>query len=164
MEGEGPGKRGKPRRLDVLIAGSDAFAVDATVCKMLGIDPDSVPILKAARGMSLLNENIDIEGTLPAIGDFLLPKISPLIYGPQWMHGFIRRQILQRPVCDGELCQECGKCWEFCPAGAITPARRSIDFDYERCIRCYCCLEVCPAGAVHVVEPLAGRLVRRFMF
>ena len=56
------------------------------------------------------------------------------------------------------LCQECGRCWEFCPAGAI--GRGPVSFDYEGCIRCYCCIEVCPYGALHTVEPLAGRIAR----
>lgn len=163
MEGEGPGKRGKPRQLGVLIAGDDALTVDAVVCRMLGLEPDRLPTLKAAREMSLSTGAAQIEGTLPMISDFQLPSLSPLIYGPELLHGFIRRHLLQRPVCDGELCQMCGKCWDFCPAAAIGQADGEVAFNYERCIRCYCCLEVCPAGALHTIEPLAGRMVRRII-
>jgi ferredoxin len=168
LEGEGPGKRGKPRQLGVLIGGDDALAVDTVVCRMFGLEPDSLPTLKAAREMSLINEAVEIEGTVPSISDFQIPSLSPLIYGPELLHGFIRRHLLQRPVCDGELCQMCGKCWEFCPAAAIgyAPIGYSygkIGFDYERCIRCYCCIEVCPVGALHAREPFVGRIVRRII-
>ena len=160
LEGEGPGKRGRPRQLGVLIAGDDALTVDAAVCRMLGVEPDGLPTLQAGRALSLVTEAAELEGNLPRIRDFQLPRLSPLIYGPQLLHGFIRRHLLQRPVCDGELCQMCGKCWEFCPAAAIGHAGQEVSFDYERCIRCYCCIEVCPAGALHALEPLAGRAVR----
>jgi uncharacterized protein (DUF362 family)/Pyruvate/2-oxoacid:ferredoxin oxidoreductase delta subunit len=168
MEGEGPGKRGKPRQLGVLIAGNDALAVDAAVCRIIGLEPDRLPTLKAAREMSLITEAVELEGILPIISDFQLPSLSPLIYGPELLHGFIRKHLLQRPICDGKLCQMCGKCREFCPAAAIGHAPTgsadgAIVFDYERCIRCYCCIEVCPAGALHAREPFAGRLVRRII-
>jgi ferredoxin len=130
---------------------------------MLGLEPDRLPTLKAAQEMSLLTAAVEMEGTLPRISDFQLPSLSPLIYGPEVMHGFIRRHLLQRPVCDGKLCQMCGECREFCPANAIGSAAGEIVFDYERCIRCYCCIEVCPAGALHAREPFAGRLARRMI-
>jgi ferredoxin len=152
----------------VLIAGDDVLAVDAAVCRMFGLEPDRLPTLKAAREMGLLTEAAEMEGMLPGIGDFQLPSLSPLIYGPELLHGFIRRHLLQRPVCDAGLCQLCGKCWKFCPAAAIGPAPIGSDdgkvvFDYERCIRCYCCIEVCPAGALHAREPFAGKIVRRII-
>ncbi|MDO9585994.1 MAG: DUF362 domain-containing protein, partial [Syntrophales bacterium] len=133
MEGEGPGKRGIPRRLDIIIAGRDAFAVDAAVCRMLGLDADRMPALKAAKELGLLNEVLELEGSLPEIRNFNFPPMSPLIFGPPWMHGFIRRRLLQRPVCDDDLCQVCGECWEFCPAGAIARNAETLSFDYNRC-------------------------------
>lgn len=163
MEGEGPGKRGKPRQLGLLIAGDDALTVDAAVCRMFGLEPDRLPTLKAAREMALFTEAAEIDGALPMIRDFQLPTLSPLIYGPELLHGFIRRHLLQRPICDSELCQMCGKCGEFCPAAAIGSTNGEVAFDYERCIRCYCCIEVCPAGALHACEPLAGKIVRRII-
>ena len=161
MEGEGPGRRGAPRRLNMIIAGSDAFAVDAAVCRMLGLEPARLPTLKWAKDLGLLGEAPDIDGLLPEIGDFKLPLMSPLIFGPRSMQGLIRRHLLPRPVCDIDRCQMCGKCRKFCPAGAISCDEKRLYFDYDRCIRCYCCIEICPHGALHTIEPLAGRLLRR---
>ncbi len=162
MEGEGPGKRGIPRRLDLIIAGRDAFAIDASVCRMFGLKPDMLPTLKAAKDLGIFDGAPEIEGTLPEIRDFQLPAASPLIFGPRIMHGFARRHLLQRPVCERSVCLMCGKCREFCPAGAIEDNDgETVSFDYDRCIRCFCCMEVCPHGAVHLAEPLAGRMLRR---
>jgi Fe-S-cluster-containing hydrogenase component 2 len=55
----------------------------------------------------------------------------------------------------------CGECWKFCPAKAITEAKKKLLFDYDKCIRCYCCIEVCPHGALKAKEPVIGKLVRR---
>ena len=38
LEGEGPGKRGKPRKIGVLMGSCDTFALDMAVCKMIGMD------------------------------------------------------------------------------------------------------------------------------
>ncbi len=160
LEGEGPGRGGVPKQLGVVLAGRDPFSVDAAVCRMVGLDPRRLPILDASAAMGEPQEEPQIDGDLPAIRGFRLPRLTPLIYGPKRLHGFIRRQLLQRPVCDGGLCRMCGECWKICPAGAIAPEVEPLRFDYDRCIRCYCCIEVCPFGALHAVEPRAGRVVR----
>lgn len=161
MEGEGPRKRGIPRRLDIIIASRDAFAVDAAVCRMIGLETDLLPTLKVAKELGILDDELNIEGDLLRIGDFQLPTMVYPMLGPRMMHGFIRRYLLQRPVCDNDRCQVCGECWEFCPAGAIARNAETLFFDYNRCIRCYCCIEVCPYGALHTVEPVPGRMLRR---
>jgi uncharacterized protein (DUF362 family) len=51
MEGQGPGMGGVPRKLGVVLSGRDPFAVDRVVCRMLDLDPEQVPVLKAAREM-----------------------------------------------------------------------------------------------------------------
>lgn len=161
LEGQGPGLGGAPRELGVLLAGRDPFTVDRTVCRMISLDPEHLPVLKAAREMGFPAQEAGIDGSLPVIRDFHLPRLTSLVYGPKFMHGFIRRQLLQRPVCDPTVCQMCGDCWKICPARAITPEEKPLRFDYDRCIRCYCCIEVCPFGALRTVETLTGRIVRR---
>jgi uncharacterized protein (DUF362 family)/Pyruvate/2-oxoacid:ferredoxin oxidoreductase delta subunit len=160
MEGQGLGRGGVPRELGVVLAGRDPFAVDRVVCRMLDLDPEQVPVLKAAREMCFPTPETELDGSLPAIRDFRLPCMTSLIYGPKFLHGFIRRQVLRRPVCDPAACRMCGECWKICPAGAITPEEKPLCFDYDRCIRCYCCIEVCPFGALDTAETIAGRIVR----
>lgn len=161
MEGQGPGKRGTPRQLGVLMGSKDAIALDITICRMLGIDPDRLLTNKMAKDLGLVDDAIDVEGDLSEIGDFRLPEITPLVFGPQLFHGLMRRHLVQRPVSDDSLCMFCGECWRYCPARAITPGSKKLRFDYDRCIRCYCCIEVCPHGALGAEESLVGKIVRK---
>jgi ferredoxin len=77
------------------------------------------------------------------------------------MQKYMRKHFIQRPAVEAEVCKMCGECWHICPAGAITPYKEIIGFDYDRCIRCYCCIEVCPHGALQAIETLPGKLLRR---
>lgn len=160
MEGQGPGMGGIPRELGVLLACRDPFALDRTVCRMVGLDPENLPILKAAQALGFPSPGVEIDGSLPAIRDFRLPRITSVIFGPKPLQGWIRRQILQRPLCDPALCRMCGECWKICPAQAITPEAKPLCFDFDRCIRCFCCIEVCPFGALRTIETLTGKIVR----
>lgn len=163
MEGNGPGRGGKPRELGVLMASTDAPAIDVTVCEMLGVPPDSLFTNAAARRAGIAPDRIDVQGEMVRVRDFKLPKISPLVFGPKLTHKFMRKFLIQRPQADESLCKGCGDCRKYCPAGAITQTARTIEFDYDRCIRCYCCIEVCPHGALGAVEPTPGRLFNRII-
>ncbi|MCE5265752.1 MAG: DUF362 domain-containing protein [Deltaproteobacteria bacterium] len=160
MEGQGPGLGGVPRELGILFAGRDPFAIDRVVCRTIDLDPEQLPVLKAAREMGFPAPEEDLDGSLPTIRDFRLPRLTSLVYGPKLLHGFIRRQVLQRPVCDDAACRLCGECGKICPAGAIASDEERLCFDYDRCIRCYCCIEVCPFGALRTAETVAGRIIR----
>ncbi len=163
MEGHGPGKSGSPRYLGLLMASSDTVALDITVCKMLGIDPDRLLTNKIAREMNLLDTPIKVSGEFTEIHNFRLPEITPLIFGPEKFHGFMRRHLVQRPVSDKSLCVMCGECWRYCPAQAISEDKKKILFDYEACIRCYCCIEICPYGALSAQETTLGKIVRKMI-
>jgi uncharacterized protein (DUF362 family)/Pyruvate/2-oxoacid:ferredoxin oxidoreductase delta subunit len=163
MEGPGPGKGGVPRPLGVIMACSDALSLDVAVCRMLGLKPDDLLTNRIAARAGLLPDDVAVDGELPAIRDLRLPTMGPLVFGPKPLHRFMRRHLLQRPVCDAELCVHCGECWKYCPAKAISRGRRGLAFDYDACIRCYCCLEVCPHGALAARETPAGRLLRRLL-
>ncbi|RJQ50690.1 MAG: DUF362 domain-containing protein [Nitrospiraceae bacterium] len=163
MEGEGPGRSGTPRELGVILGSNDAVAADITVCRMIGVEPDMLLTNRFARKAGLSDGEIIIDGDLPAIRDFRLPEITPLVFGPKRFHGYFRRHLVQRPVCNDSECRLCGECWKYCPAKAISPAKKKIRFDYDKCIRCYCCAEVCPHGALGARETFTGRIARRVM-
>ncbi len=163
MEGQGPGRGGTPRKLGLLIGSRSPVAIDITVCKMLGLDPDSLLTNKMSAVHGPAIDEVRIEGTLPEISGFKLPEISPAVFGPSYMHGFIRKHLVQRPVSDTSLCKMCGECWKYCPAHAITHDKKKLFFDYDTCIRCYCCLEVCPHGALSAYETLTGKVTRKLL-
>lgn len=163
MEGQGPGKGGAPRPLGVIMASEDAVSLDAAVCGMLGLHADDLPTNRLAARAGLLAGDVAIDGDLPLITDMKLPAMTPLVFGPRPLHRFMRKHLVQRPVCDTERCRLCGECWKYCPARAIQPLPGGLRFDYDSCIRCYCCVEVCPHGALAARETPAGRLVRKLL-
>ena len=58
MQGQGPGS-GDPVKLDLVLASTDYVAMDISVCKILGIEPVGIPVLKRAKVRSLWPEKID---------------------------------------------------------------------------------------------------------
>jgi len=162
MEGQGPGRSGRPLNLGVLMGSDSAVALDVAVCRMLGISPDSLFTNKIALENGLAG-HLEMEGKLPAIDRFELPSIAPLVFGPPALHGLLRKHLVQRPVVDHASCRACGECWKYCPAKAISDDRDNIAFDYEKCIRCYCCVEVCPQGALSAKETPAGAIIRKIL-
>ena len=165
MEGEGPGRGGTPRQLGLLAGSTDAYALDESVCRLLGIEPDRIPTIKCAREMGLVGESVEIDSGEEAIrleiGDFKLPhdgRSSGLLGRFQ---DLFREFLLARPVVSRHHCSLCGACWEICPAKAVSGCSGRLQFDYDQCIRCYCCTEVCPQGALRIRTPVLGRLIKQ---
>jgi ferredoxin len=172
MEGNGP-SGGDPRPLGVLMAATDAHALDAVLARIWGLAPRQVFTLAAAHDLGLLppREAIEIVGPDP---DALRPwpawrmaRLVPLrgFGGPAWLNAAIERLMRLQPKVVEEKCSGCGECGEVCAAGAITltpdgerDARRVV-INCERCIACFCCQEMCPQGAIEVSAGLAARLM-----
>lgn len=160
MEGQGPGRSGTPRRLGVLAAGISAPAVDAAICRLLGVRPEELPTFAAAMAAGMIAGEPQVRGRLPVVAGFRLPVLGPLTFGPQRLQRLMRRHLVQRPVAMNAKCRMCGECWRCCPAKAIHPYAEAIAFDYDRCIRCYCCVEMCPHAALRTAETVPGRAAR----
>jgi uncharacterized protein (DUF362 family)/Pyruvate/2-oxoacid:ferredoxin oxidoreductase delta subunit len=160
MEGQGPGRSGTPREIGVLMGSTDVVALDAAVCRMLGIEPEELLTCRAAKEIDFAGGEAFIDGEAPVIKDFKFPVVGSLVFGPKKLHGAMRRHLVQRPMVDAATCELCGECWKYCPSKAIHRKGRRIDFDYDKCIRCYCCIEVCPHGALTAVDTLPGKLLR----
>ncbi len=79
MEGMGPGA-GSPRALDVVVAGFDPFAADATACRIMGTRAEDVPHLRigAERGYGI----IDLEEIAVYPQDWR-KYISPFAFPPE---------------------------------------------------------------------------------
>ena len=158
MEGQGPGRSGTPRELGLLIGGKSAHAVDHVTCLITGLDPETLETQRNAREMGVYDGRVHINGDLNIQDGFHFPELGSLTLGPDYLGRFMRRFVIQRPVDDNQACKLCGKCWEYCPAKAISHTDRGISFDTELCIRCYCCLEVCPHGVILAKQPLIGKV------
>jgi uncharacterized protein (DUF362 family)/ferredoxin-like protein FixX len=163
LEGQGPGRSGRPRELGLIIGGANAHAVDKTICTLLGLNPDQLPTYHQARALEVFDGEVHVQGDIHIVDNFIFPELHSLSMGPQPLNRFMRKYVIQKPTADNRLCKLCGECWRICPAHCISHNIRGIQFDYDRCIRCYCCIEVCPHGIIRAREPVLGKLCRNFM-
>ncbi len=163
MEGNGP-SNGALIEINKVIASDNAVSLDAVMAAMMGLAPESVPLLNYAyeEGLGEVDiQKIDIEGILEQIPNFKLGinfskgvignLINKLAYIP-----FVRTKLkVATSKCTG-----CGVCVKSCPVEAIELGEQYAQIDRSECIRCYCCKEVCIYDAVQ----LGGLLdtIRRF--
>lgn len=166
MEGEGPGRKGRPRKVGAVILGKDAVAVDAVAIGIAGLDPRKAPTLfvgaKRGLGENLL-DRIDIRGLDLkdfSIHDFVPSQCRSRFDMVRWPTNtnFFKNLLVERPVPSEDLCTLCYQCSTICPGGAIGRADKNGRvpvYDYANCIRCYCCMEVCPEAAIRLKR---GRL------
>lgn len=165
MEGNGP-RGGAPVALNVLLLSADPIALDATVCRLIGLDPDMVPTVRYGEtaGDGRWRED-DIE----RLGDDILSlqrttfNVVRKPVRPYRSAGILERQLshhlVARPVIASRRCVRCGICVKACP---VRPKavdwfegnkRKPPRHDYQRCIRCYCCQELCPESAITLKVP-----------
>lgn len=169
MEGNGP-RSGKPKKLGVLLFSSDPIALDSIACRIIDLDPESVPTSKAGEKAELGTYHY---GNIEVIGerlesfidkDFDVIRTPPTSTKGGRVSKFIKNRICPRPAIDESKCTNCGTCVTMCPANPKAVNWHSGNeskpptYKYGRCIRCYCCQESCPTGAVSVENPLLGRI------
>lgn len=163
MEGNGP-SAGTPVHLGLLAASTDGVALDALLCRALGIDPGKVDYLKrlAAAGegeadparIETAGDRDALVGARPLRQPFAA-RAMKLIPG-----GLVRRlkPLLWIAPSFTRKCILCGRCVEACPAKAIS-LERSQDgkacglprLDRAKCVACCCCHEVCPENAIVMI-------------
>ena len=142
MEGQGPGS-GDPVKMNLALAATDHVAMDIAVCKILGIEPVGIPVLKMAKVSGLWPERIDYPIRQPedvAYKGFKLPNTADhLLTG--------KKPPRKSPVIT-DKCTACGECENICPRDAVKVKDRMAEVTYAKCIRCFCCHEVCPEDAI----------------
>lgn len=179
MEGEGPGARGKPKKVGLVLASESGVALDNIMSGIMGFNKEAVPVLDCAkkRGISGASfEDIEIisgKGTVPNLGEYVIQdyirpdnsiinSISKNSFLNNRIFPFIRNTLSLSPYQNFSKCNMCGTCMDICPEDAIKIDEKDsikLLFNYKKCIRCYCCSEMCPNGAVDLKYSFLGNLI-----
>ena len=162
MEGSGPAN-GTPRKVGLLIASDNDYAIDVVQATLMDYDPKRIPILAEAYNQNLVPQEVkypilDPKDLVMADYDripyrkktkFFAKLILPFITR---FFGGNRQKKEQRPEFIKEKCIHCLRCVNICPGSALTfdKEQKCIVPDYNKCIRCYCCHEMCPVAAIEV--------------
>ncbi|MBI2441396.1 MAG: DUF362 domain-containing protein [Lentisphaerae bacterium] len=159
MEGDGP-SGGEPRSLGFLAGATDGVALDAALCRLLGIPLEEVPYLgmlqRAGIGPADWNQ-IKIVGNvaLPLPGPSLrLPRARGLVkFIPSWLVQLLAGYVWIRPSFSTR-CVQCGLCVKSCPVQALSlPKGAKVPvLNPAVCVGCCCCHEVCPELAVTMTQ------------
>ncbi len=156
MEGIGPYAK-ELRYLGLLLASDNAVALDATVARMMGYEPDQLPLLRSAQKAGLgsyLEQDIQVLGPWEPIHDFRRPDLSDLNSTlPITYQGGMAEFPSFRPSVDLGGCDGCRICAEVCPPGALTMANGLPRLDASMCVPCCCCQESCPRQAITMARP-----------
>lgn len=173
LEGDGPGALGKIRKINLILASSDAILLDVVASRIAGIDIAKVPFLAIAIKSGLvspLNKEIKIFGgklETFKIPDFQMPKtydpkgfnLRPTIQ--KLIAPFVKNVFSLKPVVRESRCIGCANCVDSCPSKAIKVIKEKAKINHHKCIRCYCCIESCRAFAVDTEIPWSTRLLSR---
>lgn len=165
MEGEGP-SGGDPRKIGVLMASNNPYALDVVACKVINLDPKKVPTIERAMERGLLRNNLSdvkimgssIERNI--IKDFKIPDAKHRSFGDKTIPKFVTKSITPKPVVRKKDCVGCAQCEIVCPAKAITMINKKPQINLDICIRCYCCHELCPKKAIDVKRPFIFKIIK----
>ena len=164
MEGDGP-SGGKPRNLNLIMAGADAVAIDACASRIIGLDPFDVMVTKEAHHMGLGEAD---PGKIEMAGDdmdnfiardFKLPQTAIFRLIPKGLVNAVAGMIKFKPSIDISICARCNLCKITCPVNAIEIDKDFCRIDYKKCVRCLCCHEVCPYKAITIKRNVLAKLV-----
>lgn len=164
MEGDGP-SAGTARKMNLIMAGADAVAIDACVAKIIGLEPHKVLVTKEAAIMGLGESDLaKIEVAGGRVEDFIskdfkLPGTTPMKFIPGGIIGALSALIKFKPYIDSGLCKRCNLCKLSCPVDCITITKEYCKIDYKKCVKCLCCHEVCPYNAVCIKRNFLTRMM-----
>ena len=165
MEGNGPAS-GEPRNLGLLLFSDDPVALDATVARLVHMNPDFIPTNRAGEKAGLgtwKEEQIELRGDpFEQFIDkkFKITRTPAFMKSGTGIRGLISKMFMPKPVIIKKRCTQCGNCIRICPVDpkCVTkpPGSKVPVYSYDRCIRCFCCQEACPSKAIEIKIP-AGK-------
>ncbi|MBN1649349.1 MAG: DUF362 domain-containing protein [Spirochaetales bacterium] len=168
MEGNGP-RSGTPYHMGLILVSADPIALDATFCRIIGMDPEIVPTntagMEAGAGTWKSSE-IEILG-IPLkecmVSDFKAERSPVTAMKRGRFFALANRMLVPKPKIEASKCIRCGTCVRMCPTmpKSLNWKDRSIPpvYNYSSCIRCFCCQEICPEDAIHQHKPLLRRML-----
>ena len=166
MDGMGP-TFGRVVDLGVVVAGTNAVAVDSICARIMGIDPLHIRHLKLAyRDFSFDPSAIEVVGASieEVQRSFKIPReragyhialrsahlLDRYIYrnlsGGRTIFPRLSGLFGLHPRIDAGLCASCDLCEKSCPVDAIDLTKKTINT--VKCIDCLICFELCPNRAV----------------
>jgi uncharacterized protein (DUF362 family)/Pyruvate/2-oxoacid:ferredoxin oxidoreductase delta subunit len=169
MEGAGP-SNGDPRLMGILAASTDAVALDAVLCRLVGLDIShlrtSVVGQELGIGVADLSRIRQAGDKLDGfpLKDFKRPRSMTVAWNlppESRVRKFLENHAVVRPQINTASCEACGVCRDHCPAEAISEKKGAMVIDYQKCISCFCCQELCEHDAVCIVRPLLGRVISK---
>ncbi|PKK86261.1 MAG: iron-sulfur cluster-binding protein [Thermoplasmata archaeon HGW-Thermoplasmata-1] len=147
LEGNGPGKAGRPKKTGLILASKSAPALDFVASNIMGFDPMDVPTNRACVERGLVDpDEIEI------IGKFRVVRYRKPVGVPAMSKRLVGWGIKiqsRLPSVIEDKCVKCGLCAGVCPANAITMSPYPV-IDAKKCISCYCCHESCPKAAIRL--------------
>jgi ferredoxin len=170
---EGAGINTEIRPVGLVLASTDAVALDTVASHTIGYDQLPLWIShfggRFGLGSNSLDQ-IDIRGVdwdsmdkprlkLPWMPDSKASfyDCATALINNTWMR--------PRPVIATHLCTQCGECVDRCPVKCIMPASAGLPYriDLAKCADCGCCLRVCEPGAVNLSFVGLPRMLRRVL-
>lgn len=158
--------------MNVILISEDPVALDATFCRLVNLDPSTIPTVFYGGIFGLgkwKEDDIEILGT-DSLKDLINPDFDvprDVAYGGKWAFLNKLKALARKPVILKDKCIKCGACVAACPLEdkavfSEKPRRikgknrgRSVPvYDYKKCIRCFCCQEMCPEQAIVVKRKL----------
>ncbi len=163
-EGDGP-SGGSARHANVLLSGTNPYAVDIVAANIIGKAASTVPYLAEAIKRGYCKENVSqmasvLKGSTDVtktIKGFKLPShymgVDFATKVPPFMQKTARAMLnlfVPKPTVETAKCIGCAKCAEICPKDTIIMKSGKAKVIKKACIKCYCCHEMCPVKAIEL--------------
>jgi uncharacterized protein (DUF362 family)/NAD-dependent dihydropyrimidine dehydrogenase PreA subunit len=156
----GPTAIGKKVETNQLLFSKNPAALDYTAAKIIGYQPERLPILIESQKKKLISDYTEVE----ILGEFKINSFDKLInqnlnrkLNPNSM--FVKHTYVDLFV-QFNRCTECNKCMNHCPVQAIVEDSNMILIDNDRCIHCYGCMLICPEKAILIRKKPINLMIR----
>ena len=180
MEGNGP-TAGEKRHIGAILTSKKPYALDMVCADMIGMGINDIKTLKVAFDRGLGPKDVSEVEVISGAGteyvkvpDFKRATIHQSIdFAGGGIDNKIKSVLVKlflttKPQVKADECISCKKCFDTCPAKAITMVSKKVhgkeilipEIDRSKCIKCFCCQEFCPKGAMKVHENPVGKFAR----